>query len=271
MIRRFVVPWLCTACAALSAQDKSPAPSAAERLAAFYRDVDFKKLDRKVGKEPRYVAEPRYAWFLFGPDRKAMALAVLDKSDHKLDYYDVLYFDRDGDRDVTAAGERFTGKYDESGVPAGLGLEIQVGDHAVPGLDLVHKNFRVSTIPKAGKGIWFSLDFGGETFVCGGFDVLGQNCTVWGRSPADAPVLCPTLHGPLSFAFFSPSGEVELPIGGEEHVNLMAGHRGSGDDTLCPVSEEWLDLLRDTLWVTLIYKDKSGKEARARSQIKEHC
>ena len=55
---------------------------------------------------------------------------------------------------------------------------------------------------------------------------------------------CP--HGPLSFATWG-SDQIVLRPGSETHVNVIAGNRGHGPDTLAVVDENFLDLERDVV------------------------
>src|SRR5215469_16192168 len=72
---------------------------------------DLSKTDRCIVKEPAYKAkQPLYGLYLFGPEAKTRVWAVLDKSRPDAPDYDILYFDRNADGDLTAADERFEGK-----------------------------------------------------------------------------------------------------------------------------------------------------------------
>ncbi len=62
------------------------------------RSAELRKIDRTVGKEPRYAAQPRYALLVFGPEAKTRVWLVLDSQ--------VLYVDRNGNGDLTEANER---------------------------------------------------------------------------------------------------------------------------------------------------------------------
>jgi hypothetical protein len=86
---------------------------------SFGADVDFAKIERSIGKEPQYVAKPLYALFLMDTEGRSRHWAVLDKSKSDLAYYDVLYFDTNGNGDLTEISKRFVGKYDKSLEPAG--------------------------------------------------------------------------------------------------------------------------------------------------------
>jgi len=94
-------------------------------------EVDFSTIKRSIAKEPKYIAQPRYALFVLDPAGKFQVWAVFDKSKAELPYYDVLYFDRNGNGDLTDLGERFVGKYDKSLAAAGMAMTIRVGK--VPG------------------------------------------------------------------------------------------------------------------------------------------
>jgi hypothetical protein len=223
--------------------------------------LDFSKLDRTIAKEPAYAAEPLYALFVLDTEGKARHWAVLDKSGK--DHYDVLYFDVDGDGDLTEKGERFTGTYDEEGAPAGLAMDIQVGNV------LKHTDFRVAPIPKKDrKGIFFTIKWNGVDEVGGGQAPHGYDNTIWSRTAAGAPILWPNPHARLAFAIF---GENELAVGKENHLYLMVGTPGSTPDALCYVDENFLTPEADLITATLIAKDSAGNEVKTPFAIKQHC
>lgn len=62
--------------------------------------VDYDHVDRSIAKEPKYQSgKPEYALLLFGSEAKQHVWVVVDG--------DVVYLDRNGDGDLTAADERF--------------------------------------------------------------------------------------------------------------------------------------------------------------------
>src|SRR5690349_10363444 len=76
---------------------------------------DLSKIDRRIANEPRYTSkEPLYGLYVLGPKAKTRIWAVLDKSRADAPTYDVLYFDRNADGDLTAADERIEGEGDDS-------------------------------------------------------------------------------------------------------------------------------------------------------------
>jgi hypothetical protein len=233
--------------------------------------VDFAKIDRNIAKEPLYVAKPLYALFLMDADGRSRHWAVLDKSKSDLPYYDVLYFDTTGNGDLTEKSKRFVGKYDKALEPAGMGLTIRLGDLKVPGTELVHRNFLISTTPKNGwKGIWFQMKWNGKTEVSGGYNRVGFDTTQYSPSPKTAPVLWPCPVAKLTFGIWG-EANVTLPIGEATQVNFLVGNWGSGPDTMCVVDEHFLVPDKDRLFATIIAKDAGGREVKERTQIKEHC
>ena len=67
--------------------------------------ADLRKIDRSIVKEPKYATAPRYALLVLGPAAERRVWLVQDG--------DVLYVDRNGNDDLTDAGERIAGKRDQ--------------------------------------------------------------------------------------------------------------------------------------------------------------
>src|SRR5262245_47721597 len=170
-------------------------------------------IERKIRKEPTYVAAPRYALFVLDEAAKFRAWAVFDKSTPDAPFYDVLYFDRNGDGDLTAPDERFVGKRDPSLIPAGLEMLIRVGDVAVPGTKRVHTGLRFSTSPEADrKGFWFDRKWYGATEVSGTYGPVGIDTAEFADSPEHAAIVTPDPNGTLAFGLWM-SAPVTLSIG----------------------------------------------------------
>lgn len=243
---------------------------AQEQAATTYVELDYARVERHLAKQPEYVAAPRYALFVFDLAGDFRIWMVADKSRADLPYYDVLYVDRNGNGDLTEDGERFVGKYDEKAAAAGMAMTIRVGDIRVPVGDLVHTKFLVSTAPKAGRsGFWFRMNWAGKVEVSGGYGATGTSTTKWGDSLAKAPIFRPCPWGPLRFATWGDES-IELSAGSNAHLNVIAGNGGAGPDTLAVVDENFLDLERDVLTVTVIAKGKAGA-VRETTRIKKHC
>lgn len=256
-----------------AAPQDSPAAAATRPTAATSRpaSLDLARIERKIVKEPKYVAEPRYALFLLDETGAARHWFVLDKSKADGEWYDVLYLDLNGNGDLTEPDERFTTTYNEKGAPAGIAVAFRLREIAVPGTKLVHKDLLLSTSPKANRtGAWFRLKWNGAVEMSGGYGLTGTSTTEYGESPEKAPILWPNPDRPLSFALWE-DGEVKLPIGGKKKLNFIVGSPGFGPRSLCVVDEDFLDLGEDKLVATVIARDANGKEVRTRNEIKEHC
>lgn len=241
-----------------------------EEKSPVFQAVDFEKIERKIEKEPVYVANPLYALFLFGPDAKTRVWAVLDKSKSELEYHDVLYLDKDADGNLTDPGEKFTGQYSERGARAGMAMTIKAGDLPVRGTDRVHRDLKFSTIVKTGrKGIWFTMLWCGKEVVSGGATRTGMDSTCWAPSPGQAPILRPTAEGPLSFAIWGGPPTPVLKIGTSTRLSFMVGNRGSGSDTLCYLSDKFLVPGKDQIFATVITRDKKGRVIETREEIRD--
>src|SRR5262245_16073774 len=64
--------------------------------------ADLTKIDRRIGREPAYQSQPHYCLLVFGPEVKTRVWLVHDG--------DTLYVDRNGDGDLTGAGEKVAAK-----------------------------------------------------------------------------------------------------------------------------------------------------------------
>jgi hypothetical protein len=98
--------------------------------------ADLAKVDRTIKKEPAYHSKPRYCLLVFGSEAKQRVWLVLDG--------DTLYVDKNGNGDLTEAGERIEAPaFEPSTHPAhARERSISVGDLTVGGL--THTNLTVS-------------------------------------------------------------------------------------------------------------------------------
>jgi len=209
-------------------------------------------IEKKIAKEPKYVAAPKYALFVLDDAGKFKAWAVFDKSSADAEYYDVLYFDKNGDGDLTAPDERF-------------------GDVKVPGTSRVHEGLRFSTSAKAGrKGFWFDMSWYGATEVSGTYGQVGIDTAEFADSPANAAIVTPDPNGVLAFGLWM-EGPVHLTIGEATHVSLIAGNPGVGPNALAAVDEKFLDLEKDELIATVVAQDAKGGLVETTTRIRQHC
>jgi hypothetical protein len=217
---------------------------------------DLTKINRRVVKEPKYISKrPLYGLYVFGPRATTRVWAVLDKSEEGKTEYDVLYFDRNANGDLTEPGERLTG----SG-------QIKVGTFKDPATGDVHENLTISRRPDG--SIFLRLIWKGKEPIMGGYaEDPGPYCQ-FAESPEQAPILWPGAEGPLGFQRWI--FDKEFPIGGSGDARVFLGHQGIGPNTFCAVTQEFLPPDIPVL-VTLIYKDGEGKERRSQNELRERC
>jgi hypothetical protein len=164
----------------------SPAPG---------RAADLAKLDRTIRKEPAYRGKPRYCLLAFGTRAAARVWLVLDG--------DTLYVDRDGDGDLTGAGEkvRLAKSYPiekslYSAQRQFLAGDLKAGGRDYTTLDVTHCVYNPKFVPTADddKQAKELLDrHPGATVVIVSVKVDGRVRQVaapsFGKSPKDAPVI----------------------------------------------------------------------------------
>lgn len=227
---------------------------------------DLGKIERRLVKEPSYQAKkPLYGLYVFGPQARTTVWAVLDKSRPDAAGYDVLYFDRNADGDLTAADERIEATGGEGST------SFDVGTFTDPITKHEHKKLKISNRTDAGDGnpptTFLSMEWCGKVVVRGGYAPTSGPYSQFAPTPAEAPVLWPGADGPFSFQFWLPE---PLVIGGSTDVKVFLGHRGHGKNTFCAVPDTFLPKEVPVL-ATLIYDDKDGKERRAQSELRERC
>jgi hypothetical protein len=217
---------------------------------------DLAKIDRRIAKEPSYTARrPLYGLYVFGPRAATHVWAVLDKSEERKAEYDVLYFDRNANGDLTDPDERFTGS-----------SSFQIGTFKDPATGDVHKDLTISRRPDG--SVFLRMIWKGKEPVMGGYaEEAGPYCQ-FAETAEKAPILWPGAEGPLRFQrwIFDKS----FPIGRSGDARVFLGHPGVGPNTFCGVTQEFLPASVPVL-VTLIYTDGEGKERRSQNELRERC
>jgi hypothetical protein len=217
---------------------------------------DLSRVDRRIVKEPKYVSKsPLYGLFAFGPGARTRVWAVLDRSAESPAEYDILYFDRNADGDLTGPDERFEG---HGSFPIGTFKDPATGD--------VHQNLSIS---RRGDGsVFLHMNWRGKEPIAGGYaEESGPYCR-FADGPAAAPILWPGAEGPLAFQRWI--FDKQFPIGGQGDARVFLGHRGDGPNTFCAVTQNFLPP-EVPVRVTLIYHDGAGQERRSRDELRERC
>jgi len=250
------------------------------------------KVERTIGKEPAYKTEaPKYGLLVFGPAAKDRVWLVQDG--------DTLHVDRNGNGDLTEAGETVAATKPREGVVPDEGEFIfEVGELKVG--KQTHKAFTVLVRPLAG---FANSEFGqrsdvkamiakdpktavltlrGEidvpgmkgggtdgrlSFVAGPLDLSGV--LQFANKPADAPVI--HFGGPLEVTFYS-----DLPtmrVGRNSEFVLVVGTRGIGPGTFAMLS--YMDTIptdaKPVAEVTYQPAKPGDPPLKEKYEIKERC
>jgi hypothetical protein len=166
-------------------------------LAGTATAADLSRVDHTIKKEPVYRSKPKYGLLVLGPEAKVRIWLVLDG--------DTLYVDRNGNGDLTEAGERVRIKTPDRDPAAFEEVEITAAGLPVrPRLEVWAWN-------------WFDLRFHNKANLEPSLDVTWvgqQRYGAWGdeRGPltfATRPQDAPVVHvgGPLQMGF-----EVRRPL-----------------------------------------------------------
>jgi hypothetical protein len=219
---------------------------------------DLSKVDRRIAKEPAYVCkQPLYGLYVFGPKATTRVWAVFDKSTPDKAEYDVLYFDRNANGDLTESSKRIVG----------AGGSFRIGDLADPATGDVHTDVNISRRPEPDGSVMIHMKWKGKHDLAGGYSPEPGPYTQFTPKPADAPVMWPGAEGPLSFEKWTWN---KLTIGGSDDLRVFIGHQGVGKNTFCGMSDKFLPQSVPVL-ATVIYTDGEGKERRAQSELRERC
>ncbi|HET6574844.1 MAG TPA: hypothetical protein VFG68_14660 [Fimbriiglobus sp.] len=254
----------------------------ASRLTA----ADLSKIDRTITKEPAYATKaPRYCLLVFGPDAKDRVWLVQDG--------DALYVDRNGNGDLTEAGEKVPAA--KNAGPKEEGYTFEVGD-VTPG-GTVHKGVSVGLAPlkqyagnpslaavqairdalKADPNVvaarigvdvqsarFKGAGVGGRTMQSAGFfDPTGV--LAFAGKPADAPVV--HLDGPLQVSFY---GEVpKLWLSRDNDLVLTVGTPGLGGGTFAMLVYE--DTIPKAVRPTVEVRWPGEPPVKEHFELKQRC
>jgi hypothetical protein len=223
---------------------------------------DLSKLDRRIAKEPVYKAkQPLYGLYVFGPEAKTRVWAIFDKSKPDAPDYDVLYFDRNADGDLTSPEERIAGKVEADGVT------FDIGSFTDPLTKQKHTEMSIKRHGGSEPMVMLRMKWCDKVMIRGGYAPDVGPYTQFATTPAEAPVLWPGADGPFSFQFWQLT---PLTIGDAGDIRVFLGHQGHGRNTFCAVPDTFLPTKVPVL-ATLLYTDKDGKERRVQSELRERC
>lgn len=226
---------------------------------------DLAKIERQIAKQPSYTAaEPLYGLFVFGPEARTRVWAVLDKSKADNDQYDVLYFDRDADGDLTEEGEHIVGDIEQREHAA----RFTIGDFSDPNSQDTHTSLSLTRRPSSDGSVMLRLNWQGREPIAGGFAEEAGPYTQFAKSAAEAPILWFDASG--QFSFYRWIWAKDLTIGDATDLRVFLGHEGLGKNTFCAVSQDFLPK-KVAVLATLIYTDNEGRQREESNHFLERC
>jgi hypothetical protein len=223
---------------------------------------DLSKIDHRIAKEPTYkTTQPLYGLYVFGPEAKIRVWAIFDKSKPDAPDYDILYFDRNTDGDLTAPEERIAGKVEAEGV------RFDIGSFTDPVTKQKHTEMSITRQGGGAPMVMLRMKWCDKVMIRGGYAPDVGPYTQFAPTPAKAPVLWPGADGSFSFQFWQLK---PLTIAEADDVRVFLGHQGYGRNTFCAVPDTFLPK-EVPVRATLLYKDKEGKERHALSELRDRC
>jgi hypothetical protein len=245
--------------------------------------TDLTKIDRSIAKEPAYKNKPKYCLLVFGPEAKQRVWLVQDGA--------VLYVDRNGNGDLTEAGNKIAAEKNEGAEGGAFAFklpELRVGARLHKNLNVYIFNLDqfaerdarakefVAKNPAARAYMvridvempgWKGTGIGGRVQQSG-FYVDVNGVLQFADHAKDAPIL--HFGGPLQVTLF---GRHELKIGRESDVVLGVGSPGVGPGTHTFIDYEGVIPEKAYPTLEIVYPAKKSGEPpiRQRYELKERC
>lgn len=244
--------------------------------------ADLSSVSRKITKEPKYQSQPKYCLLVFGPEAKTRVWLVQDGP--------VLYVDRNGNGDLTDAGERLAATKSEYADEGDYTFKVgEIRDGNRRHTDLVVSVTKLQNIaaqdptaarlltknPKARANSvrvamdqprWKGTGVGGRVDWQTSLDF--NDLLQFSDKPQDAPII--HFGGPLQATLF---GQNRLTIDRDEDVVLGVGAPGVGPGTTAFIGYEGLmpENLYPVLEITYPPKKAGDTPVQERYELKERC
>src|SRR5262249_15272228 len=154
--------------------------------------AELSKIDRTIAKEPACQSKPKYCLLVFGADAETKVWLVLDG--------DVLYVDRDGNGDLTAANKKVRRNKAKGQVPGNFAC----GDIVPADGQTVYRGLWLSGPQEEGT-MSVAIDVKSKHGQSAGVDANGF--LRFADSPERAPIV--HFHGPLTMGLIPPTERTE--------------------------------------------------------------
>ena len=247
--------------------------------------VELDRIDRSIAKEPIYRSTPKYCLLVFGPKAATRVWLVLDG--------DTLYVDRNGNGDLTEAGEKVVAAKGDAADSAQGIFTFEVGD-IVDG-ELTHKGLvlgvrKLDDLAKLDESVKeFCLQNPTARGVSIGIDVAmpgRKGAGVGGRVEqlvfrsdvhgvfqfADRPKDAPIIHFGGAWQVVL-SGRQKLTVGHETDLTLGVGTPGLGAGTTAFIGYDRLipEKVFPTVETTFPSKHPGKPPVRELYELKARC
>jgi hypothetical protein len=233
---------------------------------------DLARIERAIDKEPHYLCDqPLYGLLAFGPRAETRAWIVLDKSSPE-GPYDLVYFDLNGNGDLTDLGERLAPAETSSD---GKRCTFRIAKFKDRTSGNTH---RIELCTGKDDVEHLLVYWRGTLRISCGFDVspLGvfgdwksgpPRC--FSDRPDTAPILWPGAEEPLEVVQRHAPG-TSWHVGRETRVFAMLGHRGLGRSSFCAISNDYLRAGL-SIQATLTCTRADGGGERVQVNLGERC
>ncbi|HJZ91173.1 MAG TPA: hypothetical protein VKE40_09890 [Gemmataceae bacterium] len=214
--------------------------------------IDLTKIDRTIAKEPAYKGKPKYCLLVFGPEAKFRVWLVIDG--------DTLYVDRNGNGDLTEAGEAV------ARLPEGW---FKVGTLTEPD-GTRHTDLQLQVIQAGAFPI--AIRVGGKRLQCLQVEDPSPGTRQAGGHFAEQPKTAPIVHfnGPLTMKLTYPKGRVWDTRPDNRVVEVVAwlGTPGLGDGTFASIgTSELLACPGPTVEIEFSNRAAGGESIRVKDRL----
>jgi hypothetical protein len=217
---------------------------------------------------PELTGAARYAIVRVGPAPGTPIWVVLAKRRASHGYPSILYFDRNGNGDLTDPEDRIGAK--RAGDQGGRKSEFRLAEFTDPRTGARYEKLLVRWTRQSRLRDSFTISYHlpSGPFVKGPY-ATDDKVAPPSSSPEAAPqIRFAVTEGPLDVV--PVSSDLSAPAGGTLEVKLYLGRRGDRDGAFACVSNKFLPS-GQAVEGTLVYATKSGEEKRAAVKLAQRC
>lgn len=241
-----------------------PKASTPDQEPELLAPIDFAKVDRTAPKLPESKAHRTFGLYLFGLRGERRVWAVLEAATATEPPATLwLDLDADGELETNESFPAEVGKPRQAGEAAPR--KFTIGTWSSPGSDVAHRDVTITWTPKI--GVRFRMLWRGEKVSFGGYGPSHDTYASFAAEPQAAPVFVPGYDRPFAFERWIAD---PLRRGSDSDFKVFVGNRGDRVGAFSAVDDEFLPE-GELVVATLQYRDRAGKPATARFELKQKC